>query len=319
MPSIELPFRFNLTPAELAALKGDPGDPGEPGEKGDKGDKGDAGDPGSGSNFPQYRTIFIRTNGDDETAEIANPNLPFQNSSSAIAAYLALATSDVYIFDFGIGTFNTAYLTGFPGTFYFRGCGKHLTSINSIESNSGVVLVDVLGKSVRIANTIIYGDITANNCEFTDLNAMASGVQSGTGGSVYLTNCVAVTAAAGNGGNGATAEYPNGGAGGNVEMVDCQIGTVTIGNGGNGASGEATGGAAGTGGNAGAASFRRCVIESFIGGAGGNGDSGNGTACQPILYRSQYQPSSVGMLTIRHVDATGALDGSGASSNIGFY
>jgi hypothetical protein len=74
---------------------------------------------------------YVRTNGDDETAEIGNPAKPYQTFGRALSAVEAIPLNFAS-FDFGVGSFTGIVppnVINLNRTWFFRGAGKAMTTL----------------------------------------------------------------------------------------------------------------------------------------------------------------------------------------------
>lgn len=194
-----------------------------------------------GSAISNPNVVYVRTDGDDATAEIGNPAKPYQTFGSALSAVEAIPLAAAS-FDFGIGTFTGIVppnVINLNRTWFFRGAGRSLTLLGlASQGANGSNGLD--GDSPGA-----HGSAGSDGDDLTVVLAIESDMS-------MTINIALSGGAGGNGGNGASGGegFSNGGNGaspGNGGDVTGQLAFNSL-----AASISVNGGASGSPGNGGA-------------------------------------------------------------------
>jgi hypothetical protein len=259
-------------------------------------DSGDGGDPS-----PSATAYLNESTGDDGTAELGNPALPFATAGAAQLALLALpatpvtitlqsdATVDLIIEPLFVTIDGPFALTLTLSTFnHWDGLTIHSTEayISVDPRPSGLEPADLgtLTSSAELDITAVGEDAAVSgDTGFNDDTSGAPGSQGGDsdsiafgGGSGGLGGNAAGPAIAGDGADGLV-----GGHGYNMTLLGTGSAVVSVsgglgGNGGQGGSANASGGNGGNGG----AGYYDGTVEEFVTSGGNGGDGGNADAAQ---------------------------------------
>jgi len=210
------------------------------------------------------RTAFLDAAGDDGTAVVGNPALPFETAQAAVDALLALGTpmsaANPAALFVGVGSFGNVTVAVDLKGLNIYGAGRLASRLGDITAGNAPaakeIAITVVNNSVAIDNITSAGDanydaanVTVNGAYVTgNIGASAAaglaGSPGGNAGNLVLTDCTVVGFVAAQGGDGGDdgMTATDGGDGGSVTLTRCDVaGASSINGGGSGQNGGANG------------------------------------------------------------------------------
>jgi hypothetical protein len=287
---------------------------------------------------------YIEGNGNDGTAVIGDPTLPFQTAQAAITAAINYTEGGDCILSAGKGNFGAMDITG-ALSLQLIGVGATMTIFGAITSSTVCNLYGNGKENVQVGEVTFQPAAAANGNDGApgagEGNAAGAGgvgadapqVSSMTVSGLYCTGNIILQAATGGrggqggnatgsamtgvGGNGGT-----GGLGGTLTVQDCTVDSYVVSVGGNGgqggqggnstdsSSGSSAGGDGGTGGAAGSVVLVRTQAGGFFAGpsSGGNGGIG-GTNTGTSPNGNAGAAGAAGSITTRFCQVTDPANG----------